>query len=760
MTNVTRRSTRRVGSGVAALVGLSAVALATPLSANAAPGLELTRVGGESRYQTAAQVSAENFPDGQSQTVVLASGTSTVDALASAFVAGANDAPVLLTEPGALPGATAAELERLGAERVILAGGDAVISPAVEDLLAEDYAVQRAAGGDRYETAALLAGTVEDANPDVVFVAAGAVDAATVSPVSAALGWPVLLTARDAVPEATERALAAYPDAEVVVLGGESAISEETATELGAGTRIEGSDRYETATKIAQFAVEEAGFTGTGFGVAVGRNGANGDDLADALTAGPALARMESPLLLAEGVTTLGAATQQYLEENSDQFTGKAVVFGGRAVVSDEVVQTIADVTETTAPEVPAPDTTAPNLQSSSIRDGATGVPVGANLDLAFSEVLSASATTVALLDVGNANAPVAGTTTFNGATLSFNPSTNLALGGSYVAVVQARDLAGNATAEIRIAFTTATSAPGAPTALTAGATAGTTQALSWTAPASDGGSIITGYTVNVYAGPAATGTPAQTVPAAGTSTTVTGLTPGTEYTYTVVATNATGTSAESSSVTETTFDVPGAPTSLALGAVGGTTQALTWVAPTSDGGSAVTDYTVNVYAGSSATGTPRTEAASGTSTTITGLTPGTPYTYTVVANNVVGASAASNSVTGATVIPVDLQSAAFTNDYASNDAFSHVDDSITLTFDAPVVVSGSVTGFFSDGSNPEIAINFYVGTRSASDTLLVEYGGPPQVSSIAGRSVRITGGVFDAANPTVKVADTAVTIS
>jgi hypothetical protein len=83
---------------------------------------------------------------------------------------------------------------------------------------------------------------------------------------------------------------------------------------------------------------------------------------------------------------------------------------------------------------------------------------------------------------------------------------------------------------------------PGAPTIGTATATSSTTATISFTAPASNGGSTITQY--NATSSPAGgTGTLVQ----AGSGTiTVTGLTTNTSYTFTVTATNAAGTSAAS----------------------------------------------------------------------------------------------------------------------------------------------------------------------------------------------------------------------
>ncbi|MFN8017215.1 MAG: DUF4214 domain-containing protein [Acidimicrobiales bacterium] len=84
-----------------------------------------------------------------------------------------------------------------------------------------------------------------------------------------------------------------------------------------------------------------------------------------------------------------------------------------------------------------------------------------------------------------------------------------------------------------------ATTVPGSPAI--SSVTPGEGEArVAWTAPASDGGSAITGYKVTPYAG----ATPGTTIdlPASSTVATVTGLTNGTAYTIKVAAVNAVGT--------------------------------------------------------------------------------------------------------------------------------------------------------------------------------------------------------------------------
>ncbi len=351
-----------------------------------------------------------------------------------------------------------------------------------------------------------------------------------------------------------------------------------------------------------------------------------------------------------------------------------------------------------------------------------------ATVGAAYSQTLSASGGTGPYTFAATGSLPP-GLTLGAGGTLSGTPTT----AGDFSFTATATDadsFTGNQAYTVHVTAIV----PAAPTG--ASATAGDTQAsVSFAAPTDTGGAPISAYTVTSNPG-GFTGT------GAASPITVTGLTNGIAYTFTVTATNTAGTgpasspsnavtpkgaqtitfsnpgtqnfgttptlTATASSGLTPTFSsqttgvctitsggaltflsagtctiaadqagngsylaaptvtqsftvaavVPGAPT---IGtAIAGNAQAtVSFTAPVSSGGAAITSYTVT----SSPGGFTGTGAAS--PITVTGLTNGTAYTFTVTATNSAGtgsASAASNSVT-----PLGTQTITFNNPGSQN---------------------------------------------------------------------------------------------
>ncbi|HEX5245566.1 MAG TPA: fibronectin type III domain-containing protein [Gaiellaceae bacterium] len=310
------------------------------------------------------------------------------------------------------------------------------------------------------------------------------------------------------------------------------------------------------------------------------------------------------------------------------------------------------------------------------------------------------------------------------GATASGNASpivvTGLTNGTAYTFTVTATNSVGTGPASTASNSATPFGPPGAPTDVSA--TAGDGRAtISFTASA-DNGRAIVGYTVTASPGGA-------TASDAGSPISVTGLTNGTAYTFTVTATNSLGmTAASAPSNSVTPAGLPGAPTDVS--ATAGDSQATVAFTAPADNGSAITSYTVTASpGGSSASG-------SASPVVVTGLSDGTAYTFTVTATNGVGEGAPSTASTDVTPVgppgaPADV-SALRGDEQASISFTGPADNGSPIS---SYTVTASPGGATASGSASPIAVTGLTNGTAYTFTVTATNGvgtGPASAASSA----------------------------
>ncbi len=222
----------------------------------------------------------------------------------------------------------------IGALVVLLGLGLLPIRPAAATTI-----FGRVSGPDRYATAAMVSSKTFSPGVGVVYIATGAdfPDALAAAPPAVKGGGPVLLTDASTLPAPTATELGRLKPAKIIVLGGTSSVSQAVQTSLqqyttGTVTRIQGIDRYATATALS--AATYAAGVNTVYV-------ASGEGFADALAGGPAAGTSPSgggPLLLTQRAVLPGATATE-LHRLAPQ---NIVVLGGTSSVSDVVLTALA----------------------------------------------------------------------------------------------------------------------------------------------------------------------------------------------------------------------------------------------------------------------------------------------------------------------------------------------------------------------------------------------------------------------------------
>ena len=266
------------------------------------------RKSGDDALGTMKEIVNAGFAKNSCKMAVLATMDGYWDALTASSLAGVNKCPVLMTPTKTLHQTTREELQRLGVQKVYIAGGAKAVSPAVEKEVASmGIEVERLSGADATGTALGIFqhGKASGAwgSTAIVATVGGYWDALAVSPYAYNKCAPVFLAGQQAAGTSykldvdTLSAMVSGYFSRIVICGGTAAVSADVEDQLRAagfrGTlvRLDGATAGNTSANIASFCVQE-GMSANRMAVATM------DGYWDALTGSALCGKIGSPLVL------------------------------------------------------------------------------------------------------------------------------------------------------------------------------------------------------------------------------------------------------------------------------------------------------------------------------------------------------------------------------------------------------------------------------------------------------------------------------
>lgn len=293
-----------------------------------------TRIAGQNRYESAAQISREQFTNAKK--VIVVNSQKYADALSATTLSDGRYS-ILYTEKDSLPTATRNEIQRLNPIEVYLLGGKQSISDGIENIL-KKYAnkVTRIAGKDRYETSAKVAAMSNKKN---IVIASGEnfSDPLYASSYAYSNNAKILLSSGKTLSRETRDYLLRNKSkiGNVTVVGGGKSISSSTVRYIQSVTgknvgRISGRNRYEGSVKVANSMNKSKVFI------------ASGEDFADALAISPLAQKLNAPILLsAKGKldTSVIAFLNNFKNSIKDVF-----IVGGYRTIDNNVYGTVQNV--------------------------------------------------------------------------------------------------------------------------------------------------------------------------------------------------------------------------------------------------------------------------------------------------------------------------------------------------------------------------------------------------------------------------------
>lgn len=301
---------------------------------NSAGQIIPTRIAGQNRYESAAQISREQFTNAKK--VIVVNAQKYADAL-SATTLSDGKYSILYTEKDSLPTATRNEIQRLNPVEVYLLGGQQSISAGIENILKKySNKVTRIAGRDRYETSAKVAAMSKKKN---VVIASGEnfSDPLYASSYAYSNNAKILLSSGKTLSRETRNYLFRNKSSigKVTVVGGGQSISSATVRYIQSVTgknvsRISGRNRYDGSVKVANSMNKDKVFI------------ASGEDFADALAISPLAQKLNAPILLSSR-SKLDTSVIAFLN-NFKKSIKDVYIVGGYRTIDNNVYGTVKNV--------------------------------------------------------------------------------------------------------------------------------------------------------------------------------------------------------------------------------------------------------------------------------------------------------------------------------------------------------------------------------------------------------------------------------
>ncbi|QQK08217.1 cell wall-binding repeat-containing protein [Miniphocaeibacter halophilus] len=304
------------------LLALTLIINIYPVVSKADNSLNIRRLSGKDRYETAINISRGTFSN--SKYIIIASGEDYHDALVGGTLAAQIKAPILLIGKNNVPIEVLDEIKRLSIEQIYLLGGTNTISAKSGDILKETGAkVERLYGANRVETAKKIEeirySFAEYIIPGDYYAVVDGRNFADALAAAPFVGQMDPVTYLYPYMENVSSGKSYY-----MVFGGTSSVPK------GYNERIRyaGKNRYDTATKVAD-AYKSQLKRDIDTIVLV-----NGEDYPDALASAP-VASINNGAILLTGSKKLSSETREYILNNSN--IENIIIVGGENSVSSNI---------------------------------------------------------------------------------------------------------------------------------------------------------------------------------------------------------------------------------------------------------------------------------------------------------------------------------------------------------------------------------------------------------------------------------------